>query len=234
VSALVRMRVAAFVRTGRALPSLLATLVVLGIIYGGGKAQAAEAYGFSAVALFPIIAWQAKLVLDTEPDVQRRLAITAVGHRRELAAGLAAATVIGLTTVVFAMLVPWVIGVVGIGGIEGPRAAGDLPLGAGIALGGWAHLASLVTAVGLGALASRPVTRSTLYGVAVLVTGSVLAIVLGLQGSFAPWIVPPLMAAARTLAKEPHAGSVIGLSAQAVLWAAVVVAGYARLRRTRS
>ncbi len=71
----------------RALPGLLGTLVVVGIIYGGGESEAAEAYGFSAVALFPVIAWQAKLLLDTEPDVQRRLAVSAVGpapggHRR--------------------------------------------------------------------------------------------------------------------------------------------------------
>lgn len=90
MTALVRMRLTAFLRSGRALPGLLGTLVVVGIIYGGGKSDAAEAYGFSAVALFPVIAWQAKLVLDTEPDVQRRLAVSAVGLRREIVAGLAA------------------------------------------------------------------------------------------------------------------------------------------------
>jgi hypothetical protein len=231
--ALVRMRLTAFVRTGRALPSLLACLVVLGVIYGGGKAQAGEAYGFSAVALFPVLAWQVKLVLDTEPDVQRRLALATVGPRREITAGLLAATVAGAATVALALVVPWLVGALAIGGIEGPRQPGDLPLAAGLALGLWAHVAALIAAVGLGALASRPVTRSTLYGVAVLATGSVLAIVLGLRGSVAPWLVPPLMAAARDLARRPDGPDIVSLSAQAATWTAVVVAIYARLRRTR-
>jgi len=215
------MRLVAFLRSGRALPSLIATLVVLGVIYGGGRAEAAEAYGFSAVALFPIVAWQTKLLLDTEPDVQRRLAVVAVGRRREVAAGLGAATVAGVALVLFALAVPWVVG-----GIEGDAA--------GIALGVWAHAASLVTAVGLGALASRPVTRSSLYGVAVLVTGSVLAIVLGLKGSVAPWLAPPIMAAARDLAGDRTTGALAGHTLHAALWAAVAVAAYARIRRTRS
>ena len=234
IRALVRMRLAAFVRTGRALPPLLAGLVILGVIHGGGKAQAGEAYGFSAVALFPVLAWQVKLVLDTEPDVQRRLALATVGPRREITAGLLAATVAGAATVAFAMVVPWLVGALAIGGIEGPRKPGDLPLATGIALGSWAHLAALTAAVGLGALASRPVTRSALNGVAVLATGSVLAIVLGLRGSVAPWLVPPLMAAARDLAGRPDGPGVAALSAQAVTWTAAVVAIYLRLRRTRS
>jgi hypothetical protein len=150
-----------------------AALVLLGVLYGGGAAQAAEAYGYSAAMLFPILAWQAKLVLDAEPDVQRRLAIVAVGPRRELTAGLLAALGFALVTGGFALVVPWLVG-----GITGPVDAGDLPLGEGIALGVRAHLAAV--AVALGGLASRAVTRTTLYGVAVLAVGAVLTIVPGL------------------------------------------------------
>jgi len=220
MTAVVRMRLTAYLRSGRALPGLLGTLVVVGIIYGGGESEAAEAYGFSAVALFPVIAWQAKLLLDTEPDVQRRLAVSAVGLRREVIAGLVAAGVVGLVTVALAMALPWLVG-----GIKGPG---------GIVPGLWAHAAALVAAVALGALASRPITRSTLYGIAVLVTGSVLAIVLGLDNSVAPWLAPPLMATARNLAGQPGSASIPALTVQAVLWAAIVGAIYARLRRTRS
>ncbi|WP_245870652.1 hypothetical protein [Asanoa hainanensis] len=69
---------------------------------------------------------------------------------------------------------------------------------------------------------------------AVLVTGSVLAMVLGLDGSVAPWLAPPLMAVARHLAGRPDSASVVALTGQAALWAAVVGLVYARLRRTRS
>ena len=54
-----------------------------------------------------VLAWMTKLVLDAEPDVQRRLARLTVGPRREAAAGLLAAAVIGLAFCVVAMLAPW-------------------------------------------------------------------------------------------------------------------------------
>ncbi len=64
MTALVRMRLAAFVRGGRALPPIIAALVVLGVIHGGGASAAAPAYGYSAIMLFPVLAWTTKLVLD--------------------------------------------------------------------------------------------------------------------------------------------------------------------------
>jgi hypothetical protein len=228
--ALVWMRLTAFVRTGRALAPLIAGLVVLSVLYGGGQAQAAEAYGVSAVVLFPVLAWQTKILLDAEPDVQRRLALVAVGaRRRELAAGLIAAALVGLVTVLLAMVLPWLFA-----GITGPRKPGDLPLGEGIAIGIWAHLIAVPTAVALGALASRAVTRSPGRGIAVLVSGAVFTIVLGLKISPAPWLVPPVMATARSASAGLDAARLALLTVQALVWAAVASAGYALLRRTRT
>jgi hypothetical protein len=45
--------------------------------------------------------------------------------------------------------------------------------------------------------------------------------------------VPPVLASARELVNRPAGGVLAALTVQAVLWAAVTVAGYARLRRTR-
>ncbi|WP_319459841.1 hypothetical protein [Micromonospora sp. RTP1Z1] len=90
MTALVRLRLAGFLRTGRALAPVLAGLLALGVRYGGGRAQPAEAYGVSAVVLVPVLAWQTKMLLDVEPDVQRRLAQVVVGPARERAAGLPA------------------------------------------------------------------------------------------------------------------------------------------------
>ena len=231
--ALVRMRLAAFVRSGRALAPVITALVLLGIIHGGGQSAAAPAYGYSAVMLFPVLAWQAKLVLDAEPDVQRRLARLTVGAHREALAGLLAATGLGLAFCAAAMLVPWW----PFHAIRGPEPGSAEPsLAAGIALGALAHLLAVPAAVALGALASRAVTRTVRNGVTVLVTGSVLAIVLGLSGSVAPWLAPPVMATARALTAErlPPAGHFWLLTAWAVGWCAVVLGGYGRLRRSRS
>jgi hypothetical protein len=233
MTALVGMRLAAFTRSGGALAPLIAGLVVIGVIYGGGPAQAGAAYGFSALMLFPVLAWQAKLLLDAEPGVQRRLARVAVGARREVSAGVLAATLLGLVTCGIAMISPWVFG-----GIKGPDPGTDQPsLASGIALGVLAHVLAVPAAVALGALASRAVTRSVVVGVTVLVGGSIVAIVFGRQESVAPWLVPPVMAVARTLSQAhgpAPASTLLILTAQALLWSAVAFAGYAGLRRRRA
>ncbi|MEV1143519.1 hypothetical protein, partial [Micromonospora sp. NPDC049799] len=155
MTALVRLRLAAFLRTGRALAPVLAGLVALGILYGGGRAQPAEAYGVSAVVLFPVLAWQTKILLDVEPDGQRRLVRVLVGPAREYAAGLLAAALAALVTVAVAMVFPWLAG-----GVSGPVDPGDRSVPVGIAIGVWAHLLALPAAVALGALASRASTGS--------------------------------------------------------------------------
>ena len=223
---LVAMRIAGFVRGGRALAPLIAVLVELGIIYGGGASPAAVAYGYSAAALFPVLAWLTKLLLDTEPDVQRRLARLSVGPAREATAGILAALVLSLAVCVAAMAAPWLFH-----GIDT-----SVALGNGIALGVLAHLLAVPPAIAVGALASRAVTGSIRLGVTVLAVAAVLVVVLGLNGSFAPWLVPPVMATARALNDPavPPAGELALLTGWAAVWCAVAFAGYGWLRRARS
>nr|BFE76682.1 hypothetical protein GCM10020092_099830 [Actinoplanes digitatis] len=121
--------------------------------------------------------------------------------------------------------------------IRGPLpGSGEPSTAAGIALGVLAHLLALPAAVALGALASRAVTRTVRNGIAVLVSGAVLAVVLGLSDSIAPWLVPPVMATARALAADaaPPGGTLLLLAGWTLAWCAVALAGYARLRRSRS
>ncbi|MEU8022318.1 MULTISPECIES: hypothetical protein [Micromonospora] len=229
MTALVRLRLAGFLRTGRAVAPLLAGLLALGVLYGGGRAQPAEAYGVSAVVLFPVLAWQTKLLLDVEPDVQRRLALVLAGAAREWAAGLLAALVAGLGTVAVALAFPWLVG-----GVTGQAEPGGPSVAAGVALGVWAHLLALPAAVALGALASRAVTGSAGYGVAVLALGAVGSLVLGLSASVAPWLAPPVLPVARATAAGPSPASVALLTAWAVAWSATALAGYAWRRRARA
>ncbi|WP_324291226.1 hypothetical protein [Paractinoplanes pyxinae] len=226
VTSLVRMRVAGFLRSGRIMAPAIAVLVVLGAIYGGGASPASVAYGYSAAALFPVLAWQSKLLLDAEPDVQRRLARVAVGGRREAVAGVVAAGLLALLVCALAMVAPWLFH-----GIETGRG-----LLSGTLLGVLAHLLAVPPAVAIGALASRAVTRGVRNGVAVLVTAAVLVVVLGLQGSLAPWLVPPVMATARALndVEPPPAGTLALLTGWAVAWCAVAFGAYAGLRRSRT
>jgi hypothetical protein len=224
--ALTRMRLSAFVRGGRALPPAIAVLVVLGVIYGGGSSTAAITYGYSAAALFPVLAWLTKVLLDAEPDVQRRLVRISLGPVREALAGVLAALVVCVIVCAVAMGAPWLFN-----GIDPTKS-----LASGIVLGILAHLLAIPPAIALGALSSRAVTRTVRTGVAVLAVAAVLVVVLGLSGSWAPWLVPPVMATARALndAGTPPAGTLTLLVAWAVLWAAVAFTGYAALRRSRS
>jgi hypothetical protein len=221
------MRLSAFVRTGRALAPLLAGLVALGTMYGGGAAQAGEAYGFSAAVLFPVLAWQTQVLFNAEPDTQRRLSTVAVGGlRREMAAGLLAAVAAAAAVVVLALVVPWLIG-----GITGPQRPDDPSLAAGLVAGGWAHVLMLPPALALGALASRAAVGNAARGVAVLTAGVVFTFVLGVRSSPAPWLAPPALPVARSTVDGLAAGTLTVLSGQALLWSAVAVAGYAALRR---
>ncbi|GAA2363638.1 hypothetical protein [Dactylosporangium salmoneum] len=227
--ALIRMRLAGFVQTGRAIAPLLAALVVLSVLYGGGQAQAGEAYGVSAAILFVVLAWQSKLLLDVEPDVQRRLGRVAVGGAaKEIAAGLLAAAVAGLPLVLIALVLPWLVG-----GVTTPR-AGDPPLYVGMALGIWAHLLLLLPAVALGALASRAVTMQTGRGVAVLVSGIVFAVIFGLKSFPVPWLAPPVMRAARDTVGGAHLPAIAVTTLWGVAWTAIAVAGYGRIRKDRA
>ena len=137
MTSLIRMRLIAYVRTGRFILPLLSALILLGVLYGGGRSGAAEAYGVSALLLFPVLAWQTKLLLDAEPDVQRRLALAALGSRvREVAAGLVAAALAALPLVLLAIILPWLVGAV--------TSAGA---GSGVALGVWAHVIIIPAAI---------------------------------------------------------------------------------------
>jgi hypothetical protein len=230
VTALIRMRLVGYLRTGRVVAPLLACLVVIFMLYGGGRSQAGEAYGVSALIMFAVLAWQTKLLLDAEPDVQRRLALVAVGSARgEWAAGLLAAALAALPLIAVAMVTPWALS-----GIQGPVRPDDPSLWSGVAVGVWAHLIVVAPAVALGALASRAVTRTFGFGVAALVTGAVLSLVLGLRGSPMWWLVPPMMSITRRSADGFAMAGVATLSLQAALWTTAAVIGYARIRRVRA
>ena len=61
--------------------------------------------------------------------------------------------------------------------------------------------------MGLGALASRAAVRGPLYGLATLVSGVVGAFVFGVKPSAVPWLVPPVLAAARASTSGASGGT---------------------------
>ena len=224
MTALILMRLSGFIRTGRFIPPLIAALVLLGVLYGGGQAGIAEAYGVSALLMFPILAWQTKLLLDTEPDVQRKMALVALRSRvREAVGGMTAAAIVAVPVVLIAMVLPWI--------VEGLK---PVDVGNGLLLGLWAHLIVVPPALALGGLSSRVIAGTAGRAAAILTGGLILALVLGLRSSPVPWLAPPLISTAHTLAQGASAAPLVGLTAWALVWATVALAGYGWLRRARS
>lgn len=227
---LVAMRLHAFWRSGRVVAPLVATLAIVGLLYGGGRQLPGDGYGFAGYVLLPVIAWQTKQLLDTEPDVARRLALVTVGARRELTAGLIAASVSAAVTVAIALLLPWAFF-----GISLQPKPGDPPLLDGFLLGPWALVIGALPGIALGALASRALTRSTGIGAMVVVGGWIVVVVAGLPRSPVRWLVPPMIEITKTARSTIHGGlPVLGLTAWTVAWAALAVTAYALLRRHRA
>jgi hypothetical protein len=229
---IVAMRLHAYLRTYVVIAPTLAALVALALLYGGGKSRPEEAYGVSAMLIFVVLAWQVKILLDVEPDVQRRLVRVAAGSaHREIGAGVVAGAVTAAPTIGLALVLPWLLN--GVGPVSAPGEPAPLPLAAALGVGLWAHLLALAPAVALGAWASRAVSRSAGRAVCVLAGGTVAALVLGLRSSPVPWLAPPLAETARMSSQGLTVGGVFGLTVWAAVWAAVVLAGYwwARVRR---
>jgi hypothetical protein len=233
VIAIVGMRLSGYLRAYYAVAPAIAGLVVLATLYGGGVARPEEAYGVSALVLFPVLAWQSQILFDAEPDVQRRLMRAAAGSAtREIGAGLLAAAATAVPTLAAAMILPWIFHSVGSVQLEGEPP--PLPLGQALTVGIWAHLLVIPAAVALGGWASRAVSKTRVSGVLVLVVGTLMAIMLGLKGSPVPFLAPPLMATARAAAEGISTGAVWGLTIWSLIWSAAALAGYWRLRLRRA
>jgi hypothetical protein len=232
MTTMVTLRLRAYLNLYVAIAPTLTGLILLAVLYGGGVARAEEAYGVSAVVLFPVLAWQTKILLDAEPDLQRRLFRVAAGSaHREIGAGLLAAAITAVPTIALAMLMPWIFS--GVGSVAVPGQPEPLGLGGAVAVGIWAHLLAVAPAVGVGAWASRPITRTAGTAITVLVGTTVLAIVLGLNFSPIPWVAPPLLPTARAANLGASTVEMIALTLWAALWGAVAIWGYWRLRLRR-
>jgi hypothetical protein len=231
--AIVGLRLGGYLRAYYAIAPAIAGLVVLATLYGGGVTRPEEAYGVSALVLFPVLAWQAQILLDAEPDGQRHLVRVAAGDpHREIGSGLLAAAASAVPTVGVAMILPWIFHSVGPVRLAGQAA--PLSIGGALSVGIWAHLLVVPAAVALGAWASRAVARTRAVGVLVLVGGSVLALILGAPRSPLALLAPPLMATARAANEGVTVAGVFWLSLWALAWAGAAVVGYWRLRLRRA
>ncbi|WP_424529716.1 hypothetical protein ACOZ38_09435 [Sphaerisporangium viridialbum] len=220
---LTRFKISAYLRSHRVVQPFVGLLAVMIILYSSRVALGQElpSYGDSAALLVPVFAWATRGLLDTEPDVQRLISVTAAGRPgREVAAGLAASALVSAGLAVLALVLPLAIGF---------RA---LP-GTAVLLGGLAlHVLSVLTGIALGALASRPILPDAATSALTMLGGYVAVLLL----SLAPvtWLTVPIISWMRAAGQDAFLSrSLPGLATVTVFWCALALFAYIRLRRTR-
>jgi hypothetical protein len=221
---LVRFKTAAYIGSHRIIQPFVGLLAIMIILYSMKvpRGQEPSSYADSAALLIPVFAWAARGLLDTEPDVQRLISVTAAGRAgREVAAGLIASVIVSSGLAVLALAVPLVIGFRAVPGTA-------------VLLGGLVmHLLSLLTGTALGALASRPILPDPATSALTMLGGYVAVLLI----SLAPivWLTVPVVGWMRAANRgEPVLDqSLPGLSVVTIFWCAAALIAYIRLRRTR-
>ncbi|WP_308817922.1 hypothetical protein [Pseudonocardia alni] len=166
-------------RTERFVAPLVLYAGALAVLFGGAPGPLPAPWAASALLLYPVGAWLAHALAESEDDDSRTVTLSAAGGPWPVAAGvLIAATagvaVLGLLAVVWGVVAAW-----------GTATTGSLLDGL------LAHLACGITGAAVGSVFSRPVVRNE--GVA-LIGALVVLVVTGTQS----WL-PPVGTAAATL-----------------------------------
>jgi hypothetical protein len=227
--AIIRFHLSGYLRSVRALHPVLALALLLAIVFssplGGTPAQvrqgAVNAIADLATLVFPICAWAARGLLDTEPDAQRHVSSVSAGRVRALVAGAAAAYAFSAPLALISPAYPLA------------EAAGS-GLSAGLLLVSFGLLAlSALAATALGALTSRAVIPSPGTSILVLLGVCAANLILGLTplNLLTVPMIDWMRAAGHGSARLIDAFPVLAL--RTLAWTAVAGALYAWLRRTR-
>ncbi|MFP5022592.1 hypothetical protein [Pseudonocardia phyllosphaerae] len=151
----------------------------LAILFGGDPGPLPEPWAASALLLYPVGAWIAHALAESEDDVARTVTLSAAGGPLPVAAGVLVAATTGiaaltLLAVVWGVLAAWGTATVGI-----------------LAEGILAHLSCGITGAAVGSVFARPVFRR--QGVALL-CGLAFVVITGTR----PWL-PPVGTSAASL-----------------------------------
>jgi hypothetical protein len=225
----IRFHLSGYIRSVRALHPVLALALLLAIVFssplGGTPAQvrqgALNAVADLAVLVFPICAWAARALLDTEPDAQRHVSAVAAGRRRAVVAGSAAAYVFSGVLALIAPIYPLA------------QAAGSGLDVQTVVLSVALLPMSALAATTLGALTSRAVMPSPGTSILVLLGVCAANLILGLTPLrfLAVPMIEWMRAAAHGTDAFTDAFPLIAL--RTLAWTALAGALYAWLRRTR-
>lgn len=226
IIALGRFQATGYVRSLRALYPFIAVVLLIGVLFadvwGGDAKRMLPAFADMAAMMFPIWAFAAKGLIDSQPDAQHDVSAVAVGTKaRWIAGGLLTAYVVNLALAILPL--GWLV-------------SSSLYLGvdAGvITLGVLLHLLAALPATLVGAWTTRALLAKPSAAVLALLTACVGLLLL----SIGPlrWLSVPMIGWMRAAAESPTTFAVEfpGLSVQILVWSAVVTAAYVVVRRRR-
>jgi hypothetical protein len=193
-------------RSQRVLLPVILYAGVLAVLFGGDPGPLPAPWAASALCLYPVAAWLALVVANTEEQPARHVTVVAAGGpARVVGATLAVALAVDALLVVAATLLPIAV------------SHYPVPDGAPVA-GLCVHAAAAATGTAIGLLVARPLVHRIGWSFCL---GAVAVTVTGVQ----PWL-PPVGAAIRALTAggpPPWAPAVLGVvlagAAAVVVWA---------------
>ncbi|URM99919.1 hypothetical protein LUW76_39510 [Actinomadura madurae] len=219
--ALVRFQVAGYVRSLRVLHPLILVLlaVALILVQGPSGPDAADlavgSLGDVAAFMFPVWAWAARALLDTQPDEQRALTTTAARSPSAPAwAGLFAAYTVNVFLGAVALAVPLL------------QALGAGSPGQAVLAGLVLNLLVAIPGTLLGAWTSRARIPHPGISLLVLLGGATALLLLGL-GRLA-WLSVPMIGWMRAAHDGPSAftSAFPGIALHLLIWSTLVGAAY--------
>lgn len=202
--AVARYLAADVVRSQRFLLPVVVYGTVLAVLYGGDPGPPPSSWAASALVLYPVTAWLALVVANTEDPVQRTVTVAAAGGHGAVVAGTLAVALAGDALLVAAsVLVPV---------LFTPYAHPPALVLLGVA----GHLACALTGTAVGLLCARPLVTRVGWS---LCAGAAVVLLTVVRPE-----VPPVGTAVRALTNDAGAPLVEVAVATAVLVAAAVVA----------
>jgi hypothetical protein len=226
--ALVRFQMAGYVRSLRVLQPVIVVALFAALILSQGpsgpdaSALAVQTFADVAAFMFPVWAWTARALLDTQPDEQRALTATAARlPHAPLWAGLVAAYAMNLCLGGLALAIPLL------------QAAQTGSPGSAILTGCALNLLVAVPGTLLGAWTSRAVIPDPGVSLLALLGGALGLLLLGL-GPLARLSVPMIdwLRAAHE-GPDTFTSHFPGIALHLLLWSLVVGALYATIARHR-
>lgn len=173
------------VRSQRFLLPLVVYGTALAVLYGGDPGPPPASWAASALVLYPVAAWLALVVANTEDPVQRTVTVAAAGGHGTVVAGTLVVALAG-DLVLVAMSVLWPVAFTSY-----HHSASVLLLGAA------GHLACAATGTAVGLLCARPLVNKIGWS---LCLGALVVVLTAVQPA-----LPPVGTAVRALTADAAA-----------------------------